>query len=53
MHCGGFAGTIQGYVYEDDLEEYDALVESVLGPSSVEPIAIRVRGAGTILQLSQ
>ncbi|MFC1620503.1 galactokinase [Candidatus Neomarinimicrobiota bacterium] len=53
VHGGGFAGTIQAYVHNDDLEEYRELMASVFGPSAIESITIRSKGAGTVLQLSE
>jgi galactokinase len=53
VHGGGFAGTIQAYVHNDDLTEYKALVESMFGTDSVEHITIRARGAGTFLNLTE
>lgn len=52
VHGGGFAGTIQSYVHDDDFEEYRNLMVSVFGPSSIEPITIRPKGAGTILNFT-
>lgn len=53
VHGGGFAGTIQTYVHDDDFEEYHELMISVFGLSSVGSIAIRPTGAGTILKLTE
>jgi galactokinase len=50
VHGGGFAGTIQAYVHDDDLEEYRELMASVFGPSAFESITIRSKGAGTVLE---
>lgn len=52
VHGGGFAGTIQAYVHDDDSEEYHELMESVFGLSSVGSIVIRPTGAGTILKFT-
>jgi galactokinase len=52
VHGGGFAGTIQAYVHDDDFDEYYELMVSVFGPSSVEPITIRQAGAMTVLNLT-
>jgi len=52
VHGGGFAGTIQSYVHDDDFEEYRNMMVSVFGPSSIEPITIRPKGAGTILNFT-
>lgn len=53
VHGGGFAGTIQAYIHNDDYEAYRELMASVFGPSSVEPIAIRSRGAGMVLRFGE
>jgi galactokinase len=53
VHGGGFAGTIQAYVHQGDFVEYQELMESILGPSSIEPITIRAIGAGTVLKLAE
>ncbi|MFC1484547.1 galactokinase [Candidatus Neomarinimicrobiota bacterium] len=50
VHGGGFAGTIQAYVHDDDLDEYRELMASVFGPSVIESITIRSKGAGTVLK---
>ena len=52
VHGGGFAGAIQSYVHNDDFNEYHELMAAVFGPSAVEPITIRSRGAGGILKLT-
>jgi galactokinase len=52
VHGGGFAGTIQSYVHNDDLDEYRELMATIFGLSAVEPIIIRSRGAGTILEFA-
>ena len=53
VHGGGFAGTIQSYIHDDDLEAYRELMASVFGPSAVEPVTIRQKGAGTILKFTE
>ncbi|MCH7938662.1 MAG: galactokinase [Candidatus Marinimicrobia bacterium] len=52
VHGGGFAGAIQSYVHNDDCDEYRELMAAVFGPSAIEPITIRSRGAGGILKLT-
>lgn len=46
VHGGGFAGTIQAYVKENDVEEYRALMDSVFGEGSC--LVLRVRPDGAI-----
>lgn len=45
VHGGGFAGTIQAFVKNEDLPEYIALIDSVFGEGSAMPLNIRPLGA--------
>ncbi len=45
VHGGGFAGTIQAYVKEDDVEEYRALMDSVFGEGACLVLRVRQHGA--------
>ncbi len=45
VHGGGFAGTIQAYIKESDVEEYRALMDSVLGEGACLVLRIRPDGA--------
>lgn len=51
VHGGGFAGTIQAYVHNDDFQDYRNLIENLYGTGSLEIIKIRNNGAGLILNL--
>jgi len=44
VHGGGFAGTIQAYVPEDDLPRFSARMEDLFGPGSVRKLTIRPFG---------
>ena len=46
VHGGGFAGTIQAYIKESDVEEYRALMDSVFGDGAC--LVLRVRADGAI-----
>lgn len=46
VHGGGFAGTIQAYVKEDDVASYSALMDSVFGSGAC--LVLRVRKDGAI-----
>ena len=46
VHGGGFAGTIQAYIKESDVEKYRALMNSVLGEGAC--LVLRVRPDGAI-----
>ncbi len=46
VHGGGFAGTIQAYIKESDVEEYRALMDSVFGEGAC--LVLRVRADGAI-----
>jgi galactokinase len=46
VHGGGFAGTIQAYTRENDVEEYRALMDSVFGEGAC--LVLRVRQDGAI-----
>lgn len=45
VHGGGFAGTIQVFLPENQLQKYVSLMESVFGKKSVVPLSIRPVGA--------
>ena len=45
VHGGGFAGTIQAFIKNEDLEGYVALMDSVLGKGAAMPLNIRPHGA--------
>lgn len=44
VHGGGFAGTIQAYIPEEEMDEFTSFMEGFLGPGSVVPLAIRPYG---------
>ena len=44
VHGGGFAGTIQAYVRESDVEAYRTYMSRWFGPSSVTRLRIRTHG---------
>ena len=46
VHGGGFAGTIQAFVKNDDLAEYVSLMDSVFGSGSA--VALNIRPAGAV-----
>ena len=46
VHGGGFAGTIQAYIKENDVEEYRALMDSIFGDGAC--LVLRVRPDGAI-----
>ena len=45
VHGGGFAGTIQAFVKNEDADEYIKLMDSVFGPGKAERFNIRPIGA--------
>ena len=45
VHGGGFAGTIQAFVKNEDLAGYVALMDSVFGKGAAMPLNIRPSGA--------
>ena len=45
VHGGGFAGTIQAFVKQEDMPEYIALMDSVFGKGAAMPLNIRPLGA--------
>ena len=45
VHGGGFAGTIQAFVKNEDLAGYVALMDSVFGKGAAMPLNIRPAGA--------
>ena len=45
VHGGGFAGTIQAFVKNEELDSYVALMDSVFGKGSAMPLNIRPLGA--------
>ncbi len=44
VHGGGFAGTIQAYIPEDDIPRFSARMEAVFGPGSVRRLTLRPFG---------
>ncbi len=45
VHGGGFAGTVQAYVEDSDVETFKAKLEAVFGENSCYVLRIRSRGA--------
>ena len=45
VHGGGFAGTIQAFIRNTDVEEYRALMDSVFGEGATMPLFVRPLGA--------
>ena len=45
VHGGGFAGTIQAFIRNSDVEEYRALMDSVFGDGATMPLFVRPLGA--------
>ena len=45
VHGGGFAGTIQAFIKNSDVEEYRALMDSVFGKGATMPLFVRPLGA--------
>lgn len=45
VHGGGFAGTIQAYVKEEDAEDFAALMDSVFGEGACLTLRVRAEGA--------
>ncbi len=45
VHGGGFAGTIQAYVHEDEVEDYKEFMEKVFGTGNCHILMIRPDGA--------
>ena len=45
VHGGGFAGTIQAFVRNEDLDEFVSTMNSVFGEGSATPLNIRPLGA--------
>ena len=45
VHGGGFAGTIQAFIKNTDVEEYRALMDSVFGEGATMPLFVRPLGA--------
>ena len=45
VHGGGFAGTIQAFIKNADVEEYRALMDSVFGEGATMPLFVRPLGA--------
>ena len=48
VHGGGFAGTIQAFVKNEDLDGYVALMDSVFGKGAAMPLNIRPLGASKL-----
>ena len=49
VHGGGFAGTIQAYIREEDYHTYTEMMEEVFGEGSVLDVYIRPYGACEVL----
>ncbi|MCD6116873.1 galactokinase [bacterium] len=45
VHGGGFAGTIQVFLHDKDVEKYKNMIESVFGEDSVFELGIRQEGS--------
>ncbi len=45
VHGGGFAGTIQAFIKNSDVEKYCALMDSVFGEGATMPLFVRPLGA--------
>ena len=45
VHGGGFAGTIQAFIKNEDVAEYVSLMDSVFGKGAVMPLFVRPLGA--------
>ena len=45
VHGGGFAGTIQAFIKNEDVEAYKALMDSVFGDGATMPLFVRPLGA--------
>ena len=45
VHGGGFAGTIQAFIKNEDVSEYRALMDSVFGEGATMPLFVRPLGA--------
>jgi galactokinase len=50
VHGGGFAGTIQAYVKDEDLEQYVKKMEKVFGNGSATVIEIRSTATACIAE---
>ena len=49
VHGGGFAGTVQAFVRNEDLDGYIELMDSVFGKGAAMPLNIRPLGASKLL----
>lgn len=49
VHGGGFAGTVQAFVKNEDLDGYIELMDSVFGKGAAMPLNIRPLGASKLL----
>jgi len=45
VHGGGFAGTMQVYVHQDDFDEFKLMIESVIGAEAIQILHLREQGA--------
>lgn len=45
VHGGGFAGTMQAFIRNEDVADYTALMDSVFGEGAVMPLFVRPLGA--------
>jgi len=52
VHGGGFAGSIQAYIHQDDFDDYKKLIGNTIGINALQVLSIRHHGAGEILTLS-
>lgn len=49
VHGGGFAGTVQAYVPQEEFDGFQREIEAVFGPGSCLPLSVRSAGAIRIL----
>ena len=49
VHGGGFAGTIQAYVPENDVDGFRALMDSSFGEGACAVLRVRPRGAVRVI----
>ena len=51
VHGGGFAGTVQVYIHQEDFDDYKNFIGDALGSSALQVLNIRHQGACEILIL--
>jgi len=51
VHGGGFAGSIQAYIHQDDFDDYKKLISNMIGIKALQVLSIRHHGAREILTL--